>query len=78
MAVQQTTMTYEVSEIETRVKYVICHDTDAEFVFRVTVEPIGVDVRITSIREEYLDSVCTIILVSYDTSTGVQVSLTWI
>ena len=70
-------MTYEVSEIETRVKYVIYHDTDAEFVFRVTVEHIGVDVCITSIRE-YLDSMCTIVRVSYVTSTGVQVSLAWI
>ena len=78
MAVQWTTMTYEFSEIQTRVKYVIYHNTDAEFVFRVTVEPIGVDVRIKSIREEYLDSVYTIIRVSYDTSTGVQVSLAWI
>ena len=68
-------MTYEVSEIEARV---ICHDIDAEFVFKVTVEPIGVDVRITSVRKEYLDSVCTIVRVSYNTSTEVQVSLAWI
>ena len=50
--------------------YVICHDTDAEFIFRVIVEPIIVDVCIISVRE-YLDSVCTIIRVSYDTSTRV-------
>ena len=61
MVVQWTTMTYEVSEIETRVKYVICHDTDAEFAFRVTVEPTGMNVRITSVREDYLDSLYTII-----------------
>ena len=58
--------------------YVICHDTDAEFIFKVIVEPIIVDVCIISVREEYLDSVCTIIRVSYDTSTGVHVSLAWI
>ena len=69
-------MTYEVSEIETRVKYVICHDIDAELAFRVVVEPIRVDVRISVVIEEYMDSVCTIIRVTYDTSTGVQVSLT--
>ena len=72
MVVQWTTMTYEVSEIEERV---ICHDIDAEFVFKVTVEPIGVDVRITFVREEYLNYVCTIVRVGYDTSTEVQVSM---
>ena len=54
---------YEVTEVETLMKYVICHDVDVEMTFRVTVEPIGASVCLSVIREDYLDDICTIIQV---------------
>ena len=51
---------YEVTTAETLVRYIVCHDIDAELVFKVTVLPIRADARISSIQEEHLDSVCTI------------------
>ena len=71
-------MTYEITEMEIHMKYVICHDIDVKFVFIVTIEPIRLYVSIFVIREESMDSMCTIIRVSYETNTGVQVTLTWI
>ena len=60
MAVQWATMVYEVTAVETLVRYIVCHDTYAELVFRVTILPIGADAGVSSVREEHLDSVCTI------------------
>ena len=71
MAVQWATMVYEVTAAETLVRYIVCHDTYAELVFKVTVMPIGADARISSIREEDLDSVCTIFYIYYATSLDV-------
>ena len=50
----------EVTAVETLVRYIVCHDTNVELVFKVTVLPIGADARVSSVREEHLDSVCTI------------------
>ena len=50
-------MTYEVTKVETLVKYIVCHDVDAELTFRVYVEPIGAFVRLSVIREEYMGDV---------------------
>ena len=68
-------MVYEVTPAETSVRYVVCHDADAELVFKVTVLPIGADVRVSSIREEHEDSVCSIFRIYYATSLDVQVTL---
>ena len=43
MAVQWASMVYEVTPEETQVRYVVCHDADAELVFKVTVIPIRAD-----------------------------------
>ena len=53
-------MVYEVTTAETLVRYIACHDTDAELVFKVVVLPIGADARVSSVREAHLDSVCII------------------
>ena len=71
-------MTYEMTAFKILVKYVICHDTDAIIVFKVTVEPIGTEFHISAVREEYMDSMCTIIWVFYMIDPNVQVNLTWI
>ena len=57
MAVYWATIVYEVAAAETTVRYVVCHDADADVVFKVSVVPIGVDARISSVREEHEDSV---------------------
>ena len=49
MAVYWATMVYEVSPAETQVWYMVCHDADAELVFKVTVIPIGADARVSSV-----------------------------
>ena len=41
MVVQWATMIYEVTSIETLIRYIICHDADAELVFKITILPIG-------------------------------------
>ena len=69
-------MIYEVTEAEFLVKYIVCHDVDADLTFRVTVEPIGATIRISTVREEYLDSICTTFYVFYETAIDVQVTLT--
>ena len=51
MAEQWATMVYEVILEETLVRYIICHDSDVELVFKVTVLPIGVDAQVLSVRE---------------------------
>ena len=78
MAVYWTTMVYEVVGAETSVRHVICHDADAELAFKVSVVPIGADVRISAIREEREDSVHTVFRVTHATSVDVQVTLTWV
>ena len=78
MAVQWATMVYEVTAIETLVRYIIYHDIEAELVFKVTVLPIGGDAHVLSVREKHLDNVCTIFRVYYVTSLDVQVTLTWV
>ena len=64
-------MVYEVSETETLLRYIVYHDPDTEFVFRVMVQPIGVEVCISAIQEEHLDNICTTFRVLYATSTDV-------
>ena len=46
MAVYWATMVYEVSAVETSVRYVVCHDADADLVFKVSMVPIGADARV--------------------------------
>ena len=72
MAVYWTTMVYEVAGAETSVRHVICHDTDAELAFKVSV---GADVRVSAVREEREDSVHTIFCITHATSLDVQVTL---
>ena len=71
-------MTYKVTEAESLVKYNICHDTDSDMTFWVTVEPIGASVRMSTIREEHFDSICTTFRVFYETTINVQVTLIWV
>ena len=52
IAVQWASMIYEVTPAETSVRYVVCHDANAELVFKVTVVSIGADARVSSMREE--------------------------
>ena len=78
MVVQWATMVYTVTPTETLVRYIVCHDADAELVFKVTVLPMGADARVTSMREEHEDSVCTIFHVYYTTSLDIQVTLIWV
>ena len=78
MAVYWTTMIFEVVGAETSVRHVICHDSDAELSFKVSVVPIGADVRISAVREEREDSVHTVFRVTHATSVDVQVTLTWV
>ena len=78
MAVYWTTMVYEVSAAETSIRHVISHDADAELAFKVSVIPIGADVRISAVREEREDSVHTVFRVTHATSVDVQVTLTWV
>ena len=76
MVVQWTTITYKVIKAESLVKYNVCHNTDADLTFRVTVEPIGVPVHMSIIREEHLNNICTTFWVFYETTTDVKVTLT--
>ena len=78
MAVYWATMVYEVSAAETSVRFVVCHDADADLVFKVSVVPIGADARVSSVREEHEDSVHSIFRVTYATSLEVEVTLTWV
>ena len=78
MAVYWTTMVYEVSGAETSIRHVICHDADAKLAFKVSVVPIGVDVRVSAVREEREDSVHTVFHVTHATSLDVQVTLSWV
>ena len=59
-------MTFEASAIETIVRYIICHDQDAELSFRVTIEPVGASVHILVIREDYMGGVYSSPSVPYD------------
>ena len=77
MVVQWASMVYEVTPAETSVQYVVCHNADAELVFKVTVVPIGADAQVFSVREEHEDSVYSIFHVTYATSLDVEVTLTW-
>ena len=63
MAVQRTTMVFEVTEVETLVKYVIIHNHDMEFAFRLAVEWMGINVRMFAIREEHMENICTVVRV---------------
>ena len=78
MVVQWATLVYEVTTVEILVRYIVCHDIDAELVFKIMVLPIGTDARVSFVREEHLDSVCTIFRVYYATSLDVQITLTWV
>ena len=78
MAVQWASMVYKVTPAETQVRYIMCHDADAELVFKVTVVPIGADARVSSVREEHKDSVYSIFCITYATSLDVEVTLTWV
>ena len=71
-------MTYAVTETETLVKYTTYHDIDACLTFCVTVEPIGTSIRLSAIKEEHLDILYTNFRVFYDTTTDIQVTLTWV
>ena len=61
MDVQWATMTYEVTAVETLVRYTICHDLGTEFIVRFTVELMGATVHFSVIREEYIGDMCTIV-----------------
>ena len=78
MAVYWTTMVYEVSAAETSVWHVICHDADAELAFKISVVPIGANVRVSTVREEREDSVHMIFRITHATSLDVQVTLSWV
>ena len=78
MAVYWTTMVYEVYGVETSIRHVICHDADAELAFKVSVVPIGVDVRVSAVRQEQEDSVHTVFRITHATSVDVQVTLSWV
>ena len=78
MAVYWTTMVYEVSGAETSVWHVISHDADAELVFKISVVPIGADVRVSAVRKEREDNIHTIFLITHATSLDVQVTLSWV
>ena len=78
MAVYWTTIVYEVSRAETSIRHVISHDADAELAFKVSVVPIGADVRVSAVREERDDSVHTIFRITHATSVDVQVTLSWV
>ena len=78
MAVYWATMVYEVSAAEISVRYVVCHDADADVVFKVPVVPIGANACMSSSREEHEDSVHSIFHVTYATSLEVEVTLTWV
>ena len=71
-------MVYEVTPAETLVRYIVCHDADAELMFKVTVLPIGADARVSAKREEHEDSVYSIFSIYYSTSLDVQVTLAWV
>ena len=49
MAVYGVSMVYKFTAAETQVRYVVSHDADADLEFKVTVLPIGVDVRISAV-----------------------------
>ena len=78
MAIYWTTMVYEVSGAEMSIRHVICHDVDAELAFKVSVVPIGADVRVSAVREEHKDRVHTVFRVTHATSLDVQVTLSWV
>ena len=78
MVVQWATMSYEVKEEETLIKYIVCHDTDAELAIHVMVEPIGAVVHMSTIREEHFDGIYTTFRILYKTIADVQVTLTWV
>ena len=78
MVVYWAMMVYEITEAETLVRYIVHHDTDAELVFRIIVQPIVVKVSLSTIREEHLDGIYTTFRVLYTTSTNVQVTLSWV
>ena len=68
-------MVYEVTPAETLVRYIVYHDADAELVFKVNVLSIWANARVSSVREEHEDSVCSIFRIYYATSLDVQVTL---
>ena len=78
MAVQWASMLYEVTPAETSVRYVVCHDADAELVFKVTVVLIGADARVSSVREVHEDRFYSIFCITYATTLDVEVTLTWV
>ena len=78
MAMYWATMVYKISAAETSERYIVCHDADAELVFKVTVLPIGADARISSVHEEHEDSVYSIFHITYTTSLDVEIALTWV
>ena len=55
-------------------RYVVCHDANAELVFKVTVIPIGADARVSSVREEHEDNIYSIFHVTYATTLDVDVT----
>ena len=75
---QWASMTYEVTKMEMLVRYKFCHDPDSEIIFRVMVQPIEAEVRLSAIQEEHLDSIYTTFCIFYTTSTDVQVILSWV
>ena len=78
MVVYWATVVYEITEAETLVRYIVCRDTNEELVFRIMVQPIWAEVRLSAIREEYLDGICMTFHVFYTTSIDVQVTLFWL
>ena len=78
MAVYWTTIVYEVLGAETSVRHVISHDADAELTFKVSVVPIGADVRMSAVREEREDCVNTVFYITHAMSLDVQVTLSWV
>ena len=71
MAIYWAMMVYEITEAETLVRYIVHHDTNAELVLWIMVQPIGTEVLLSAVREEHLDGIYTTFRVLYATSTDI-------
>ena len=71
MAVEWTIITFEMTSSETIVRYIMCHDHDAELAFRVTVEPMGASMCIAVIREDYTGDLCIVVRVYHITDPDI-------
>ena len=70
-------MTYEVERAKIEIQHYVRHDVDAILSFRVALEPITVICHTHIERIDFFDGYLTIVTISYATTPGVRVSLTW-